>query len=216
MTVTILNPDPPPRLPDPPQQYGTGYFTALLTVLRLYFNRLFGTLQGLLGLNGGTSLQNPHAMLMSNVDQASAGITSENLVTYNQPIITQGVRVESNSQIWFDEPGQYLVTFSLQFTNRGNSAQIIEVWAKDNGNNYPLSNTRYDIAARKSTSDWSHVVVAVSGIFTVDDPSNKYLQIAWWSDGPDVFIEHYEAGVSPTRPEIPGVILTVNFVSRLP
>jgi hypothetical protein len=211
-----LNIDPPPRLPDPPSQYGLSYFIGLLNVLRLYFNRISAGLQFLAGRNGGAALESPHAMLMSNVDQASAGITSQNLVTYNQPVITQGVRVESNSQIWFDQQGQYLVTFSIQFTNRGNAAQIIEVWAKDNGNNYPLSNTRYDIPARKSTDDWSHVVAAMSGIFTVDDPSNKFLQIAWWSDGPDVFIEHYAAGTSPDRPEIPGVILTVNFVSRLP
>jgi hypothetical protein len=214
--MAFLNTDPPPRLPDPPREYTTGYFAALLNTLRLYFNRLFGTLRGLLGADGGIYLQNPHAMLMSNQDQLSLGITSENLVTYNQPIITQGVEVRSNSQIWFDHPGQYLVTFSLLFTNRGNNEQIIEVWAKDNGNNYPLSNTRFDIPARKSNSVWSHAVATITGIFTVDDPSNKYLQIAWWSDGADVFLEHYAGGTSPTRPEIPSVILTVNFVSRLP
>jgi hypothetical protein len=31
-----------------------------------------------------------------------------------------------------------------------------------------------------------------------------------------VFLEHYAAGVTPTRPEIPSVIMTINFVSRLP
>jgi hypothetical protein len=211
-----LLPVAPPRLPDPAPVYSPAAGSALLNVLRLYFNRVSSALQSLLGPNGGVGIQNPHAMLMSNVDQPNAGTTSQNLVTYNQPVITQGMRVESNSQIWFDQPGEYLVTFSIQFTNRGNAAQIIEVWAKDNGNNYPLSNTRFDIPARKSESVWAHTVAAVSGIFTVDDPTNKFLQIAWWSDGPDVFIEHYAAGTSPDRPEIPGVILTVNFVSRLP
>jgi len=186
-----------------------------MSILRLYFNRISSNLQTLLGVNGGVAIQNIHAMLMSDQDQASGGITSENLVTYNQLVITQGIEVRNNSQIWFEQAGQYLVTFSLMFTNRGNAAQIIEVWAKDNGTNYPLSNTRIDIAARKSESDWSHAVATITGIFTVDDPDNKYLQIAWWSDGADVFLEYYPAGTSPTRPEIPSVILTVNFVSRL-
>jgi hypothetical protein len=211
-----LQTPPPPRLPDPEVGYARGYFDSLLNVLRLYFNRLFNVLQALLGVNGGAELQNPHGMFMSDQDQASAGITSENLVTYNVPVLSQGVEVRSNSQIWFERTGQYLVTFSLQFTNRGNAAQIIEVWAKDDGGNYPLSNTRFDIPARKSTSEWSHIVAAVSGIFTVDNPDADWLSIAWWSDGADVFLEHYAAGTSPTRPEIPSVILTVNFVSRLP
>jgi hypothetical protein len=113
----------------------------------------------------------------------------------------------------FDYPGQYLIIFSLMFTNRENAAKEIEVWAKNSGTNYPLSNTRFDIAARKSVSIWSHVVASVSGIFTVNDPVTEYLEIAWWSDGADVYLEHYAAGTSPTRPAIPSVILTANLVS---
>jgi hypothetical protein len=157
----------------------------------------------------------PHAMLVSSQDQASAGTTSENLITYNEPVVGKGVSVVSNSQIHLANPGYYLVTFSLQFTNRGNNAQEFEVWAKRGTTNYPLSNTRFDIAARKSTSVWAHQVATISGIFDVQDINTDYLQIAWWSNGADVFLEHYAGGTSPTRPAIPSVILTVNFVSGL-
>ena len=157
----------------------------------------------------------PHAMLVSSQDQASAGITSENLITFNEPVAGTGVSVVSNSQIHLDHPGYYLVTFSLQFTNRGNNAQEIEVWAKRATTNFPLSNTRFDIAARKSTSVWSHQVATISGIFDVQNVDTDYLQIAWWSNGADVFLEHYAAGTTPDRPAIPSVILTVNFVSGL-
>jgi hypothetical protein len=206
----------PPALPQAPVQYNFPYQDQLNNVHRLFYNRLVNTVNGVVGVNGAVNLQAPHALLMSDEDQASAGITSENLVTYNTPVIQEAVEVRSGSQIWFEYPGQYLVTFSLMFTNRGNSAQEIEVWAKDSANNYPLSNTRIDIAARKSISVWSHAVATITGIFTVDDPDNDYLAIAWWSDGADVFLEHYAAGTNPTRPAIPSVILTVNFVSRLP
>lgn len=207
---------PPPALPLAPQVYGASYMDQLLSVLRLYFNRLSEAVNALLGVDGGVTIQNPHAMLMSNQDQLNLGITSENIITYNTPIITQGVEVRNGSEIWFRATGQYLVTMSLQFTNRGNAEQTIEVWAKQNGMNYPLSNTRFDIAPRKSTSVWAHAVATITGVFTVLNPDTEYLRIAWWSDGPDVFLEHYPAGVSPTRPEVPSVILTVNFVSRLP
>ena len=211
----LLNPQPP-RLPDATPEYSRPMLDNLNNVLRLYFARLSGVLNTLLGTNGGVYLQNPHAMLMSNQDQANAGTTVANQLTFNQPVITQGIRVENTDEIWFDKPGQYLVTFTLQVTNRGNTAAEFEVWAGYNGTNYPLSNTRFDIPARKSTGVWSHIVPAITGIFTVENPDTEYLTIKWWSDSTDVFLEHYAAGTSPTRPEIPSVIMTINFVSRLP
>lgn len=216
MALQKIQPVQPPALPHSPEEFRRNYQDELNNVQRLFYNRLTGTVNALVGPDGASYLQAPHAMLMSDQDQANAGVTSENLITYNQPAITQGIRVENGHEIWFDLPGQYLVTFSLQFTNRGNSVQEIEVWAKDSGANYPLSNTRFDIAARKSSSSWAHIVAAVSGIFTVTDPDTKYLSIAWWSDGADVFLEQYPANTAPVRPAIPSVILTVNFVSRLP
>ena len=206
-----------PRLPDPnPGTETAGYLAGLLNVLRLYFNRITNILQLLIGPNGGVYIQNPHAMLMSNQDQSNPSITSANQLSFNQPIITQGVRVENTDEIWFEKSGQYLVTFSLQVSNRSNAVQEFEVWAGYNGTNYPLSNTRFDIPARKSGSIWAHIVPVITGIFTVANPQTEYLTIKWWASSADVFLEHYPAGTSPTRPEIPSVILTVNFVSRLP
>jgi hypothetical protein len=206
-----------PRLPDPnPGNESAGYLAGLLSVLRLYFNRITNILQLLLGPNGGVYIQNPHAMLMSDQDQSNPSITGANQLSFNQPVITQGVRVENTDEIWFEKSGQYLVTFSLQVSNRSNAVQEFEVWAGYNGTNYPLSNTRFDIPARKSVSIWAHIVPVITGIFTVANPQTEYLTIKWWASSTDVFLEHYPAGTSPTRPEIPSVILTVNFVSRLP
>ena len=213
--MILRTPKSPPLAPSPLVPI-KGHIDSLLNVLRLYFNQIDSTIQGLLGVNGGSAVQMPHAMLMSDQDQANAGVTSENIVTYNTPVIEQGVEVRNGSEIHFTEPGQYLITFSLQFTNRGNAAQTIEVWAKQDGVNFPMSNTRFDIAARKSESVWAHTVATVTGIFTVTDPDTTYLRLAWWSDGPSVFLEYYPEGTSPTRPAVPSVILTANFVSRLP
>jgi len=208
----------PPAIPLAQSEYARTYADQHNNVLRLYFNQLDsfnGAVTGAIN-STGPYITMPHAMLMSDADQASAGTTAENKVTYNLPVIAQGVRVENNHEIHFDHPGQYLIVFSLMFTNRGQAAREIEVWAKRNGSNYPLSNTRFDIAARKSNSVWSHCVAAVNGIFTVENPDTEYLTIAWWSDGADVFIENYPEGTNPTRPAIPSVILTANFVSALP
>lgn len=211
----LLNPQPP-RLPDATSDYSRPMLDGLNNVLRLYFTRLANLLNALLGTDGGVYLQNPHAMLMSNQDQANAGTTVANQLTFNQPVITQGVEVRNTDEIWFKQPGQYLVTFTLQVTNRSNSIREFEVWAGYNGSNYPLSNTRFDVPARKGVGNWGHVVPAITGIFTVTNPDTEYLTIKWWADSTDVFLEHYAAGTSPTRPEIPSVIMTINFVSRLP
>jgi hypothetical protein len=211
-----FNPPQPPRLPDPSVDYNRGYFDSLLNVVRLYFNRLSNALNVLFGPMGAAYLEAPHAMLMSNQDQSSGGTTVANTLTYNQVVIARGIEVKNGSEIWFEQPGQYLVAFSLQVTNRDNADHKFEVWAAYNGSNYPLSNARFDIEQRKSSSEWNHVVPSISGIFTVNDPDSDYLSIKWWSDSTLVFLEHYAAGTNPTRPEIPSVIMTINCISRLP
>jgi hypothetical protein len=217
--MSFIDKPQPPRLPDPPPAgVNASFFAAFSNVLRLYFNRLSNTFNVLLGVNGGTELQVPHAMLMSNQDQANAGTTVANQLSFNQPVITQGIEIRgvNNNEIWFDKSGQYLVTFTLQVSNRSNAVQEFEVWAGFNGQNYPLSKRRYDVPERKTSSIWGHAVPSVTGIFTVTDPSAEYLTIKWWASSTDVFLEHYAAGTSPTRPEIPSVIMTINFISRLP
>lgn len=225
-----------PALPLPPRDYSSQQQSELVRALRLYFNLIdsltpqqaqsytagnfFGgafegnRVQGGTLAGFGSGLEVPYAMLMSDQDQASAGVTSENIVTLNQIIFGDGITVADSSKIRFALPGQYLVTARFQFANRGNAAQIIEIWAKNTGVNYPLSNTRFDIAARKSESVYSHITANISGIFTVTN--GEYLQFAWWSDGADMYLESYSAGTSPTRPVISSVIVTVTFVSALP
>jgi hypothetical protein len=167
---------------------------------------------GIRGFQNSNGIILPQAMMISDQDQTNASITGENLLTF-APAFSNGISVVSGSRIKVPCAGQYLVTFTLQVTNQSNTAGEFEVWAKDTGVNYPLSNTRFDVPARKTATIWSHIVPAITGIFTVDDPINDYLEVAWWSDNIDIYLEHYAAGTSPTRPAIPSVILTINFVS---
>jgi hypothetical protein len=164
-------------------------------------------------ISNGISL--PQAMLISNLDQDLTSTTTEELLTYDIVAFSNGIRVVDNSKIYVPCAGQYLVTFTLQVSNRSDTEQLFEVWAKDTGTNYPSSRTRFDIPQRKSASVWAHIVPAVTGIFTVNDPTVNYLEIAWWASSVDVFLEHYAAESSPTRPEIPSIILTINFVSAV-
>jgi hypothetical protein len=213
-----LNLNTSPRLPSAPQQYEQRFHDQHSDVLRLYFNQLNNTVATVIGPDGAAYLQTPHAMLMSDQDQMSAGTTVANQLKFDTPVILQGIEVKgtNNDEVHFSKPGQYLVSFSIQVTNRSNADQLFEVWAGFNGQNYPLSNTRYDIPPRKSATVWAHIVPAITGIFTVADPDNDYLTIKWWASSTDVFLQYYPAQTSPDRPEIPSIIMTVNCISRLP
>ena len=143
----------------------------------------------------------------------TTGSTGTYVVDPGQTTASTTIQGSRASKLKFDYEGEYLVTVSCQVTNRNNQVQEFELWAKNTGVNYPLSNTRFDVPERKSASIWGHAVAAVSGIFTVNDPVSQYLEMAWWSDSALVHLEYYGAGTNPTRPEIPSVILTVNQVS---
>jgi hypothetical protein len=197
---------PQPSLPESQIKY-----------LQEELRKLEVSLQGAYGAltSTGPYIKAPHALLMSDQDQLSAGTTSENLVSFNVPVVGTGVTVEDNTKLKFDEPGFYLITMRLQFANRGNSTQEIEVWAKNSGTNYALSGSRFDIAARKSTDVWAHTTATISGVFDVQDVGTDYLEMAWWSDGANVVLETYPVGSSPARPAVPSVILTATFVSGL-
>jgi hypothetical protein len=225
------------RLPNASSQYSAEQFNQLVRSLEqivLQLNSTYGSVfdqnqsaaaswfgsgtgsgfaAGIRGSQLSNGIALPYAMLISDADQTNASITGENLLTYTSVNPSNGITVTNNSRIKVPCAGQYLVTFTLQVTNRGNVAAEFEVWAKDTGTNFPLSNTRFDVPVRKSSGVWSHVVPAITGIFTVDDPANDYLEIAWWSDSLDVYLENYAEGTSPTRPAIPSVIMTINFVS---
>lgn len=202
-----------PNIPLSSREYNPNQQEQISNVLRLYFNQVDNFTQLVGGPLGGSNLNNPFGMFMSSVDQPSAGITSENIVQLDEVILSNGVRVENNEEIWFSTAGQFLVTVSLQVTNRDNSVREFELWAKQNGTNYPLSNTRFDIPERKSASVWGHATPAVNGIFTVTNPSTDYLRMAWWADSTLVFLEYYDSRTSPDRPAIPSVIITVNQIS---
>ena len=117
------------------------------------------------------------------------------------------------SKLVFDHTGQYFVSLRCQGVNEDNTVHEMELWAKDSGVNYPFSNTRYDVLVRKNATTWGHVVADISGIFTVTDPANSYLEMAWWSDSLLVYLESAAANTSPTRPAIASVILTVSMLS---
>lgn len=165
------------------------------------------------GFQQSTGIFLPYGLFMDETDQANGGTTQENILKMQTPVFSSGVSIVNDTEIHFDYPGEYLVGINCQVTNQDNKVHEFELWAKNSGTNYPLSNTRFDVPARKKATAWGHTVPSITGIFTVNDPTTEYLELAWWSDSTSVLLESYAARTSPTRPAIPSVITTVAFLS---
>ena len=77
------------------------------------------------------------------------------------------------------------------------------------GSNYPDSNTRFYIPARKDSTDPGYTVATVDFIGT-STSANDYVELFWLTDSTQVTIETIAAydGV----PETPGVIVNVSQV----
>lgn len=165
------------------------------------------------GFQDSVGIMLPYGMFMDNADQSNAGTTVANTLRLNTPIFGSGIRVVDDTKLYFDYPGQYEINVSCQIVNGTNDLQEFELWAVNTGVNYPLSNTRFDVPRRKNPSQLGHIAAAISGIFTVTDPVNEYLEMNWWAESTSVYIEHYAARTNPARPEIPSVILTAKFLS---
>jgi len=209
--MSFLENPVPPNLPLAPGTYDSRYQEQFNNVLRLYFNRLGGNLSSLLGRSGGQYLQLPYGSFYDTTDQTAASTTAAYPITLNSTSLSNGVAVRSSSQITVSQNGIYNVQFSVQLSNDDNSSQDIDIWFRVNGTDVASSNTRFGLAARKGPSDPFHTVGTVN--LLLDLVANDYVQLVWRTTDLDARIEEYAAGASPTRPEIPSVIVTVTFVS---
>ena len=201
-----------PNLPFAPIVYVTAYHDQFANVLRLYFNRLQNITQNLVGPNGGQYLQFPYGSFYDTTDQTAASTSTAYAITLNTTDLSNGVSVQSSSQITVAQDGVYNVQFSVQLSNEDTAPQDIDIWFRKNGTDIANSNTRFGMEKRKGAGDPYHTVGTVNLLISMN--AGDYVQLMWRTSDTDARIEAYAAGTSPTRPAIPSVIVTVTFVSE--
>jgi len=183
-------------------------------LLRLFFTKLVNSVQSVIGPRGGKFLNNPYGAFQDSTDQVAASTTVAYPVTFNTTDFSNGVTIVSNSRITVADDGIWNLQFSLQFTNTTNASQDVDVWFRVNGTNIANSNSRYGLAPRKGVGDPFHVIMALNYFASLN--ATDYIEIMWRTSDTGVYIEHYVASSTPTRPSIPSVIVTISFVSNLP
>jgi hypothetical protein len=143
----------------------------------------------------------------SDVDQTNAGATSVNFMTVNNsdPSNNDVVIGTTSSQIKVLNAGVYNIQFSAQFDKSDGGKDNVEVWFAKNGSNIPDSNSLFSLEGNNDK-----LIAALN--FMLELNANDYIQIAWHSSDLNLFLHHDAAGASPTRPETPSVIITVQQV----
>jgi len=155
----------------------------------------------------------PYGAFSSNTDQLAPSVGSTATVVYDTTEEANGVYYDTTntSRIYVRNAGIYNVQFSLQLVNKDNVAQYADIWFRLNGTDIPRSASRFDIPARKSSTDWSHVVGTVN-IF-VEMTAGQYVEVAGTTSSTLVALEYYAADTTIPRPAIPAAIVTVQYIA---
>ncbi len=155
----------------------------------------------------------PYGAFSNNTDQTAPSVGSTAVVVYDTTEESNGIYLSNSSRLNVRNAGIYNVQFSLQLVNKDNVAQYADVWFRVNGTDIPRSASRFDIPARKSSTDWSHVIGTVN-IF-LDMNANDYVEIAGTTSSTLVALESYPADTGIPRPAIPAAIVTLNYIAPL-
>ena len=209
-----LNRVPAPNLPLAPKEYSSRYIEQLNNVLRLYFNQLDNFTRELNTSTTTAGLRVPYGAFQDSTDQIAASTTVAYPVTFDTTDFSNGVTVASGSRITVANAGLYNLQFSIQLTNNTNATHDVDIWFRVNGTNVPASNSRFGLAQRKSPGDPYHIIAALNYFASLN--ATDYIEIVWRTTDVGVYIEHYVASASPTRPAVPSAIATMSFVSALP
>lgn len=155
----------------------------------------------------------PYGCFTNNTDQTAPSVGSTAVVIYDTTEEANGVYrdLTNTSRIYVRNAGIYNVQFSLQLVNKDNAAQYADIWFRLNGTDVPRSASRFDIPARKSATEWGHIVGTVNTF--IDMTAGQYVEIAGTTSSTDIGLESYPADVVIPNPAIPSAIVTVQYIA---
>lgn len=144
----------------------------------------------------------------SNVLQ-TASINTATAMQFATTDISHGITVVDDTKALVTRTGIYNVQFSAQLRNGDSQEANVDIWFRVDGADVADSNTR--ITVPKTHAGGDGFVVAAWNVF-LSMTENQYAQIMWSTPDTDVSIYFADGLTSPTRPNIPSVIVTVNEV----
>lgn len=159
-------------------------------------------------LNQVSKVNRAYGVFRSDLDQ-SDGANTAIVMTYEVTESAVDVSIVDTSKITVARTGVYNIQFSAQFVNTDSNEHNVSVWLSTNGSN--VDNSCTDITVPKKQAGANGASVAAWNFF-VSLTAGDYVQLYWSTPNSGVIMDHTAARISPTRPAIPSVILTVNQV----
>jgi hypothetical protein len=185
-----------PNLPLAPQQYDRRYQDQFSNALRLFFSSMTNKINAPV----------PHASYYDTTTQPNPVADAVNLFTFDSVVTEFRVqRGVPTSKIYVSDRGIYNFQFSAQLDKTGGSASAVYIWSRINGVNVPHSASKVVIDGPNS-----EIIPAWNFVFVLN--AGDYFELAWQSSDTDVVIR--EEAASGNVPEIPSIILTVNWLSN--
>jgi hypothetical protein len=131
---------------------------------------------------------------------------SRNAITYNNIADYRGITVTSGSMLKVANSGVYDIQFSVQLEKDSANKNSVEIWLSKNMVDVAWSNTTITV---EGSSD--RLVAAWNFFLSMD--TNEYAQIYWYSSDSTMRLVAASGALTPQRPNIPSIIVTMNNVS---
>jgi len=143
-------------------------------------------------------------------DQTAASTTTAYVVNLgNANADNDGVSVVSGNRVTVANAGVYNIAVSVQITSTNPQIHDAWFWFRKNGTDIPASCSQ--ISVPQSHGGNPGAMIFYVNVFE-KMVAGDYIQLVWSTDNTTVSLQHVHALTSPTRPDTPSVILTVNQV----
>lgn len=168
-----------------------------------------------IGKSGGSFFYSPPQPQLGSfysLQDQTDGVNNATPMRYEVTQISKGVLIEDLTKITVREVGTYNIQFSAQFINLNSSEHEASIWLSQNGTNVIASCTDFTVPSKHGNFN-GHTVASWN--FFVEAQQNDYFELYWSAPSSLVYIEYAEPRLTPPRPAIPSVILTVNRVDPI-
>jgi hypothetical protein len=153
----------------------------------------------------------PYGCFTNNTDQTAPSVGTSAVVVFDTTEESSNIYLSNSSRLNVRNDGIYNVQFSLQLVNNANNAQYADIWFRLSGTDVLRSASRFDVPARKSAGNPSHIIGTVNTF--IEMQAGQYVEIAGAVSSTDISLEHYAADTGIPRPAIPAAICTLNYVT---
>ena len=139
-------------------------------------------------------------------------------VSVSQTVTSRALTGAMATKLTVTSAGIYNLQFSAQFINTDVAAHDIDIWFRKNattptGAGIANSNSVFTIHSSHGGID-GRLIAGLN--YMIQLAAADFLEIMWHGDDLGISIATIAAGSTPTTPQAPGVIATLQFVSAIP